>query len=181
MAMLRSWLWCLVWLALLHAVFAGPPGQGRHHTGYGSSSSKGRWGQSGHWNWQQSQPHYPHPTEVVVRVEDGKSLRKTKQKRRRSAPPALPLPSLILRIAGPRANGAAKARGKRPRVRTYWAKKTLKNFNNFAVRRKSRRSETKFWLAYPVGPALPAKVRQRQSQTKCLVTRLQKLFPLRPR
>ena len=110
-----------------------------------------------------------------------KSLRKTKQKRRRSAPPALPLPSLILRIAGPRANGAATARGKRPRVRTYWAKKTLKNFNNFAVRRKSRRSETKFWLAYPVGPALPAKVRQRQSQTKCLMTRLQKLFPLRPR
>ena len=83
MAEHRRWLWCLVWVALLHAVFAGPPGQGRHHTGYGSSSSKGRWGQSGHWNWQQSQPHYTQPTEVVVRVEDGKRSKKEKAKKKK--------------------------------------------------------------------------------------------------
>ena len=107
-----------------------------------------------------------------------KGAKKRRQKRRRNTPPALPRLGLNLRIAGPRVKDTARARGKRPKVCMSWAKKMSKNFNNFAVKRKFRSSEKRFWLAYP---ACPAKMCNQQNRTVRLGTPLWKLCLPKPK
>ena len=157
MAMLRSWLWCLVWLALLHAVFAGPPGQGRHHTGYGSSSSKGRWGQSGHWNWQQSQPHYPHPTEVVVRVEDGKKSKKDKAKKKKKR--STSTSSSKSDSTDSRAKSKRRSKGKRkaPEGAHILGQKDIEELQQFRRQAEIQKIRNEVLASIPSGPGASSK------------------------
>ena len=157
MAMLRSWLWCLVWLALLHAVFAGPPGQGRHHTGYGSSSSKGRWGQSGHWNWQQSQPHYPHPTEVVVRVEDGKKSKKDKAKKKKKR--STSTSSSKSDSTDSRAKSKRRSNGKRkaPEGAHILGQKDIEELQQFRRQAEIQKIRNEVLASIPSGPGASSK------------------------
>ena len=155
--MLRSWLWCLVWLALLHAVFAGPPGQGRHHTGYGSSSSKGRWGQSGHWNWQQSQPHYPHPTEVVVRVEDGKKSKKDKAKKKKKR--STSTSSSKSDSTDSRAKSKRRSKGKRkaPEGAHILGQKDIEELQQFRRQAEIQKIRNEVLASIPSGPGASSK------------------------
>ena len=157
MAMLRSWLWCLVWLALLHAVFAGPPGQARHHTGYGSSSSKGRWGQSGHWNWQQSQPHYPHPTEVVVRVEDGKKSKKDKAKKKKKR--STSTSSSKSDSTDSRAKSKRRSKGKRkaPEGAHILGQKDIEELQQFRRQAEIQKIRNEVLASIPSGPGASSK------------------------
>ena len=124
-----------------------------------------------HWLWililqgemgpvralEQSQPHYPHPTEVVVRVEDGKKSKKDKAKKKKKR--STSTSSSKSDSTDSRAKSKRRSNGKRkaPEGAHILGQKDIEELQQFRRQAEIQKIRNEVLASIPSGPGASSK------------------------